>query len=126
MIYIRIRLTRIPDRRLKHENGVIGQEVGDDESALLIDGFARLHTTEEAQDVTVQPAPVLLHEFDEVALGRFGDESHARAQGILLATEPVVGREFAGSAGGEHLFVVLLLEVGCENRKTEFFIDRYN
>ena len=40
-------LTRVPNRRLEHQNSVVGQEIGDDESATLIDGFGCVHTGQE-------------------------------------------------------------------------------
>ena len=72
-------LTRVPDRGLKHQDGVVAEEVGDDEASVLVDGLLRVHACQEPQHVAVQATAVTLHELDEVPLGRFGQEAHAGA-----------------------------------------------
>lgn len=73
-------LTRVPDDRFVDQNGVIRQEVGNDESAININSFCRFHTSKEAENIAVQSMTILQHELDEVTLGRLGQKTGARAQ----------------------------------------------
>ena len=47
-------LTRIPDWWLEHQDGIVSQEVADDESSIHIDWFVSLHLSQEPQHITLQ------------------------------------------------------------------------
>ena len=47
-------LTRIPDWWLEHQDGIVSQEVADDESSIHIDWFVSLHLGQEPQHITLQ------------------------------------------------------------------------
>ena len=64
--------TRIPDWRLKHQDAVIRQEVGNNETSVLVNGLASVHLCQVSQDIAIQSMSVLLHEFDEVTFWWLG------------------------------------------------------
>lgn len=50
---------RVPHWRLVHQDGVVRQEVADDEASVLVDGLGGVHASQEAQHVAVQTTSVL-------------------------------------------------------------------
>lgn len=70
---------------------IIGSEVGDDKASISIDGDVSDESCCEAYLVAVQSAPVMRHEFDEVALWRLRYQAQTVAQRVLLGAESVVG-----------------------------------
>ena len=87
----KVHLTRVSDRRFKDQDGVIGEEVGDDEPAVHVNGLGGVHTSQEAQYIAVQAMAILLHELDEVSPRGLGEKAHAGAQRVFLTAKTIVG-----------------------------------
>ena len=80
-------------------------------------GIIQTHTHTHRHTHTHQVySPVLLHEFDEVPAGRLGQESHARAEGVLLGAEAGVWGPFTLTSASWVTPVGDRLEVGCRNK----------